>query len=136
MEKSISEKFLKEGRPVWFMGIWAALPIEARITEICEDEQEGTYARVDYIPDKEYGSHAFRNVLLEGLYPSKEDMLRAMYEDIQEKTAEIKAAIRTKDDCIRFMFKNNVSCDGVHTDWTARRAIQKIAKERWGLELG
>ena len=129
MEKSTAEKFQKENHSVWIMGIWTALPIEASIVSICEDDQKGTYAKVDYIPDTEYGNHAFRDVPLEGLYPSKEYMYKAMFEEMQAKTAEIKASIQTKDDCIRFMFQQ------MCTDWTARRAIQKIAWERWGMEL-
>lgn len=129
MEKSTAEKFQKENRSVWTIGIWTALPIEASIVSICEDDQKGIYATVDYIPDSEYGNHAFREVPLEDLYPSKEYMLKAMFEEMQAKKAEIKASIRTKDDCIRFMFHQ------MYTDSVSRRAIQKIAKERWGMEL-
>ena len=135
MERETVEKFKSENRPIWFMGIWTALPIEGMITEICEDERKGTYVKVDYIPDKEYGNHAFREIFLEDLFPSKEYMYKAMYEHAQAKTAEIRASIRTKDDCIRFLYNNNVSNDGIYTDWISRRAIKEIAKERWGLDL-
>lgn len=135
MERETAEKFKSENCPVWFMGIWTALPIEAKIAEICEDEQNRAYAKLDYIPDKEYGNHALREILLEDLFPSKEYMYKAMFEHTQAKIAEIRASIQTKDDCIRFIFNNNVSNDGIYTDWIARRAIKEIAKERWGLEL-
>lgn len=135
MEKSTVERFKSENRSVWFMGVYTALPVEAKIKEICEDDQKGVYAKVDYIPDKEYGNHAFREILLEDLFPSKEYMYKAMYEHAQERTAEIRASIKSKDDCIRFMFNCNVSGDGIYTDWISRRAIKEIAKERWGLEL-
>ena len=104
MKRDTAEKFKSENHPVWIMGIWTALPIEASIVGICEDDQKGTYAKVDYIQSEECNNHASYDVLLDNLYPSKEDMLKAMYDDIQAKTAEIKAAIQTKDDCIRFMF--------------------------------
>ena len=79
-----------------------------------------------------FGSHS---VHFDDLYPSKGDLLKAMFDEAMKKTAEIKASIQSKDDCIRYMFNHTISCAEEYTDWTARRAIQQIAKERWGLDL-
>lgn len=83
MDKSTVEKYQKEDRPVWIMGIWTALPIEAKIVKLCENDRAGIYAKIDYIPDKEYGNHAFRDVLLDDIYPSKEDIFKSMYDEMQ-----------------------------------------------------
>lgn len=135
MDKSTVEKYQKEDRPVWIMGIWTALPIEAKIVRLCEEDQAGIYAKIDYIPDKEYGNHAFRDVLLDDIYPSKEDIFKSMYDEMQRMKAEIRASIQTKDDCIRFLFHHPVSCTGIQTDGIERRVIREIAKERWSLDL-
>lgn len=135
MDKSTVEKYQIEDRPVWIMGIWTALPMEAKIVRLCEEDQAGIYAKIDYIPDKEYGNHAFRDVLLDDIYPSKEDIFKAMYDEMQRMKAEIRASIQTKDDCIRFLFHHPVSCTGIQIDGIERRVIREIAKERWNLDL-
>lgn len=135
MDKSTVEKYQKEDRPVWIMGIWTALPIEAKIVKLCENDRAGIYAKIDYIPDKEYGNHAFRDVLLDDIYPSKEDIFKSMYDEMRRMKAEIRASIQTKDDCIRFLFHHPASCTGICTDGIDRRVIREIAKERWNLDL-
>lgn len=135
MDKKTVQQFIKEDRPVWFLGTWSVMPIKARITKLCSDERAGDYAEVDYIHDDECDACGSSGVLFDDLYPSKEDLIAAMYKASQEKIAEIKASIRTKEDCIAFMFHHTVSCAEEYTDWTARKAIQEIAKERWNLDL-
>lgn len=134
MDKSTAEKFQIENRPVWFLGPRTAMPIKGRIVKICMDESDGEYAKVDYIYDDSvvFGSEKVR---FDCLHESKDDFVAAACKAILDRTAEIKAAVQTKDDCIRFMFLHTVSCAGEYTDWVARRAIQKIAKRRWGLDL-
>ena len=135
MDKNSVEKFQGEGHPVWFLGSWSDMPVKAKVIKICRDERAGEYAEVDCIHDDEcyaFGSHS---VHFDDLYPSKGDLLKAMFDAAMLKTAEIKASIQSKDDCIRYMFNHTVSCAEEYTDWTARRAIQQIAKERWGLDL-
>lgn len=135
MNKDTIEKFQSENRPVWVLGMWSAMPLKARIVRISEDSQAGGCAEVEYIYDGKYGTNGFRSVLFDYIYESKEDMIKAMYETVQQKGSEIRASIHTKEDCIRFLFQHNVSCTE-ETDWTARRAVQEIARERWGMELG
>lgn len=136
MDKSTVEKYKSENRPVWFLGTRTAMPVKARIVKVCEDGSTGECAKVDYIYEDESAVFGSENVRFDDMYESKDDLMAAVYKDILERTAEIKAAVQTKDDCIRFMFLHTVSCAGEYTDWTARHAIQKIAKKRWGLELG
>lgn len=135
MDKSTVEKFQREDRPVWFLGRWSEMPVKAKISRICNDERAGEYAKVDCIHDDVCHAVGSRGVYFDDLYSSKEDLMKAMFDEAMRKTAEIKASIQTKDDCIRFMFSHTVSCAEEYTDWTARRAVQQIAKERWGLEL-
>lgn len=131
LDRSTAEKYRMDNRPVWILGMRTAMPLKVRIHRICEDD----HAIVDFINDGENGAFRTKDACIDDMYESKEDLIAAMFEDIQKKTAEIKAAIQTKDDCIRFMFSHSVSGCAEFTDWTARRAIQKIAMERWGLEL-
>lgn len=134
MDKSTAEKFQIENRPVWFLGPRTAMPIKGRIVKICEDGNAGEYAKIEYIYDDSvvFGSEKVR---FDFLYESKDDLVAAACKAILDRTAEIKAAVQTKDDCIRFMFLHTVSCAGEYTDWVALHAIQKIAKKRWGLDL-
>lgn len=135
MDKSTVEQFQRENRPVWFMGRRTAMPIKARIVKICEDERSGEYAALDYICDDEYAVFKTDNVHFDCLYESKEDLIADICKEALKETAEIKAFIQTKDDCIRFLFSHNVSCSGRYTDWVARRAVQNIARKKWGLDL-
>lgn len=136
MDKGTVEKFQNENRPVWFLGIWSAMPIEGKIAGICEDDSTGGgYAKVNFVRDDECRAFGSADVCIDDIFESKDSLVAAMFEDMQKKTAEIEAAIQTKDDCIQFMFSHTVSGAAEYTDWTARRAIQKIAKKRWGLEL-
>lgn len=135
MDKSAVEKFKEDGRPVWFFGRRTYMPIKARIAKICEDESSGAeYAEVDYICDDtvSYGSD---KVPFDFLYESKDELIAHACKAVLDEREEIKAAVQTKDDCIRFMFLHTVSCAGEYTDWTARNAIQQIAKKRWGIDL-
>lgn len=127
MEKRMVEEFQKEDRAVWFLGTHTAMPVKGRVVSICGDDRAGGYAKVDYIYDDSVVFGA-EKVHVSCLYESKDDLLAAVCKHVLDRTAEIKAAVRTKDDCIRFMFSQCM-------DWTARRAIQQIAKKQWGLEL-
>lgn len=128
MDKNTAEEFQRENRPSWFLGLWSVMLVEARIVRICGDGSAGWHAEVDF-------SFGTAYVCLDDIFESKDCLIAAMYEDIQKKTAEIEAVIQTKDDCIRFMFSHPVSSAAEYTDRTARRAIQKIARKRWNLEL-
>lgn len=134
MDKSTVEKFQNENRAVWFLGPRTAMPLKGRIVKICGDDSTREYAKIDYIYDDSvvFGSDKVR---LDYLYESKDDIVAATCKAVLDKTAEIKAAIQTKDDCIRFMFSHAVADTAECTDWVARRAIQKIAKKRWNLDL-
>ena len=134
MDKSTVEKFQNENRPVRFLGPRTAMPIKGRIVKICKDNSIGEYAKIDYIYDDSvvFGSDEVR---FEYLYESKDDLVAASCRAVLDRTAEIKAAVQTKDDCIRFMFSHAVADTAEYTDWVARHAIQKIAKKRWGLDL-
>ena len=133
MDKRTVEKFQIENRPVWFFGRRTYMPIKARIVKICEDSSR-EYAKVDYIYDDTAGFGSDK-VPFDFLYESKEELIADICQKILEQREEIKAAVQTKDDCIRFMFLHTVSCAGEHTDWIARCTIQQIAKERWNLDL-
>ena len=134
MDKDTAEKFKEDGRPVWFYGRRTYMPIKARIIKISEDSSGGEYAKVDYIYDDTavYGSE---KVPLGFLHESKEELTAYVHKAVLEEIAEVKAAVQTKDDCIQFMFLHTVSCPGEYTDWTARYAVQQIAKNKWGLDL-
>lgn len=134
MDKSTVEKFQKENCPVWFFGRRTHMPIKARIVKICGDSSKGEYAKVDYIYDDTAGFGS-EKVPFDFLYESKEELIAGICNEILEEREEIKAAVQTKDDCIRFMFLHTVSCAGEYTDWTARCTIQQIAKNKWGLDL-
>lgn len=127
MDKNTAEKFQKENRPVWFVGRRTAMPLKARIVKICEDDRAG-----EYVCDDEYAVFKTDNVHFDCLYESKEDLIADICKEALKETAEIKAAVQTKDDCIRFLFSHNLSCAGRYTDWVARRAVQNIARKKWG----
>lgn len=135
MDKSTVEKFQKENRPVWVLGRHTAMPIKARIVKICEDDSTGEYAKLEYICDDECAVLKSADVSYESIYESKDDLVADLCKEALKETAEIKAAVQTKDDCIRFMFNHTVSYAGEYTNLIARRAIQNIAKERWNLDL-
>lgn len=124
MDKSTAMKFKDSGHPVWFLEIWSDLPVKARITEI-KMKSGIEYAYVDCIQD----------IRLERLYPSKEALLTAMAEKERQYIAGIKASIQTMEDCIRYLYDHHVARGTEYTDWSARKAIQELARERWGLEL-
>lgn len=130
MDRTTAERFIKENRPVWFVGTWTSMPVKARIVKICGD----SCARVEYICEDGCDACGPRDVPFSDMFESKEDLIAAAYEYMREKTEEIRASVQTKDDCIRYMFMHMVP-GGEEIDWTARRAIQKIAAERWGLGL-
>ena len=135
MDKVTAMKFKDSGQPVWFLGIWSDLPAKARISEI-KTETNIEYAHVNCFHDEECSAIGPQDVRLERLYPSKEALLTAMAEKDQQYIAEIKAGIQTMEDCIRYLYDHHVARGTEYTDWTARRAIQELALERWGLELG
>ncbi len=136
MQKYMIKSFKSENRPVWFMEKLSGLPTKAQIIEICNNDQVGEYAKVHCIHDNESHSVGSQGVLFENLYPSKDALLTATAEAEQKRIAEIKAAIHSMEDCIRFMYNTpGVSPAEEYTDHIARRAIQEIAAERWGLEL-
>ena len=136
MQKEMIKKFKQENRPVWFMEKLSGLPTKAQIIEIRNNDQVGEYAKVHCINDIESRSVGSQGVLLENLYPTKDALLAATVEAEQKRIAEIKAAIQTMEECIRFMYDTpGVSPAEEYTDHIARRAIQELAAERWGLEL-
>lgn len=135
MEKETVEKFKKEERPVWFLGRRTAMPIKAKIVGICEDGSAGEYAKLEYICDDECAVLKSADVSFGRMYKSKDDLVADLCKEALKETAEIKVAVQTKDDCIRFMFNHTVSYAGEYTDLIARRAIQNIAMKRWGLNL-
>ena len=150
MDKSTVEKFKKEERPVWFLGRRTAMPIKSKIVSICDDDSAGEYAKLEYICDDdsagEYAKLEYicddecavlksADVSYESIYESKDDLVADLCKEALKEAAEIKAAVQTKDDCIRFMFSHTVSCAGEYTDLVARRTIQNIARKRWGIDL-
>lgn len=135
MEKGTVEKFKEDGRPVWFLGRRTSMPIKARIVKICEDDSVGEYAKLEYICDDECVVLKSADVSFGGMYESKDDLVADLCKEALEETAEIKSAVQSKDDCIRFMFNHTVSYAGEYTNLIARRAIQNIAKKRWGIDL-
>ncbi len=134
MDKATAVKFKDSGRPVWFLGIWSDLPTKARIMEI-KAENGIEYAHVNCVHDEEYSAIGPQDIQFERLYPSKEALLTAMAEKERQYVAEIKAGIQTMEDCIRYLYDHHVARGTEYTDWSARKAIQDLARERWGLEL-
>ena len=135
MDKGTVEKFQKEERPVWFLGRRTAMPIKSKIVSICDDDSAGEYAKLEYICDDECAVLKSADVSYESIYESKDDLVADLCKEALKETAEIKSAVQTKDDCIRFMFNHTVSCAGEYTDLVARRTIQNIARKRWGIDL-
>ena len=87
------------------------------------------------IHDEECYAIGPQDVQLERLYPSKEALLTAMAEKERQYVAEIKAGIQTMEDCIRYLYDHHVARGTEYTDWSARKAIQELVRERWGLEI-
>ncbi len=100
MEKETVEKFKKEERPVWFLGRRTAMPIKAKIAGICEDGSAGEYAKLEYICDDECAVLKSADVSLGRMYESKDNLVADLCKEALKETAEIKAAVQTKDDCI------------------------------------
>lgn len=135
MDRKMAEKFQKSGHPVWFWGVWSDLPTKARITEIKEENGIG-YAHVNCIRDGESYAVGSQGVIFENLFPSREALLQSVAQEEQARVAEIKEGIQTKEDCIIYLYDHHIARGTEYTDWTARKAIQELARERWGLELG
>jgi len=136
MQKEMIKKFEQENRPVWFMEKLSETPTKAQIIKLCNNDQIGEYAKVHCINDGESHSIGSQGVLFDNLYPSKDALLAATAEAEQKRIAEIKTAIQTMEECIRFMYDTpGVSPAEEYTDHIARRAIQELAMERWKLEL-
>lgn len=134
MDKTTAIRFKDSGHPVWFLGVWSDLPTKARIMEI-KAENGIEYAHVNCIYDEECCAIGPQDIQFERLYPSKEGLLTAMAEKERQYVAEIKAVIQTMEDCIRYLYDHHVARGTEYTDWSARKAIQELARERWGLEL-
>lgn len=134
MDKKTAKEFKVSGQPVWFLGIWSDLPTKARIMEI-RAENGIKYAHVHCIHDEECSAIGPQDIQLERLYHSKISLLAAMAEKERQYMAEIKAGIQTMEDCIRYLYDHHVATGTEYTDWSARKAIQELARERWGLEL-
>lgn len=134
MDKATAIKFKDSGHPVWFLGIWSDLPTKARITEVKTETNIG-YAHVHCIHDEECSAIGPQDVQLERLYHSKDALLTAMAEKERQYIAEIKSGIQTMEDCIRYLYDHHVARGTEYTDWSARKAVQELARERWGLEL-
>ncbi len=135
MDKKMIEKFKNENRPVWYMDTWSGIPIKAQIIDILYDKEVGEYVHLKCIRDAESYAVGTNDIMFEGLFPSKKALMEDAAAKEQDEIDTIKASIDTMADCIAFMFNHTVSCAEEYTDWTARRAIQEIAKERWGLNL-
>ena len=134
MDKKTAKEFKVSGQPVWFLGIWSDLPVKARITDI-KAENGIEYAHVHCIHDEECSAIGPQDIQLERLYHSKISLLAAMAEKERQYMAEIKAGIQTMEDCIRYLYDHHVATGTEYTDWSARKAIQELCRERWGLEL-
>lgn len=134
MDKHMIERARDEGKIVWFWGVWSDLPTKARIIEI-RAENGIEYAHVDCIRDEEYSTIGSQDVLFKNLYPSKEALFGSIHEKDKRYTEEIKAKIQTMEDCIMYLYDHHIAAGTEYTDWVARKAIQELAMERWGLEL-
>ncbi len=121
------ESFKSENRPVWFKEKLFELPTKAQIIEIYNNDHVGKYAKVHCIHDSESHSVGSQGVLFENLYLSKDELLTATAEAEQERIVEIKAAIHSMEDCIRFMFNTPVAPAEEYTDHITQRAIQELA---------
>ena len=125
---------MEEGRPVWLLGTWSEIPLKARIVKVSDSGDTGGCAEVEFIYDGECIIRSSNNVLFEDLYETKDDIIAAMFETVRQEIIEIKSSIRTKEECIRFLYNHNVSC-AAESDWAARCAVRDMAKERWGIDL-
>lgn len=135
MDKQAAIGFKNSGHPVWFWGVWSDLPVKARIIEV-KAENGVEYAHVDCICDEESYTIGSQDVIFEKLFPSREALLQSVAQEERARIAEIKAEIRTMEDCIMYLYDHHIARGTEYTDWTARKAIQELARERWGLELG
>lgn len=72
---------------------------------------------------------------IERVFKSKEDCIQDYQLRSEKKVQKYCDSISTVEDLVKFMYCNCVVCDEEHTDWQAREAVKRKAKELLNLSL-
>lgn len=71
----------------------------------------------------------------EMVFSSKEDCVQDYQNRFEEKVQDYCKSIKSVSDLVSFMFSHCVSCAEEYTDWEAREAAYRKAKELLGIDL-
>lgn len=71
----------------------------------------------------------------EMVFSSKEDCVQDYQNRFEEKVQDYCKSIKSVPDLVSFMFNHCVSCAEEYTDWEAREAAYRKAKELLGIDL-
>ena len=74
-------------------------------------------------------------VFFHDVYPTREELIKAMDKKYNSIVNRYKASIQSIDDLIRFMYEHPVSYCEEYTDYDARRAAKERAFELCGVQL-
>ena len=76
----------------------------------------------------------------EDLYRTKGKVEEILKQEFRTRVDEVKKDIHTLEDLLNFLYDNDVAIDidedDDYTDWVDRVAVQELAKEICGIELG
>ena len=76
----------------------------------------------------------------EDLYRTKGKVEEILKQEFRARVDEVKKDIHTLEDLLNFLYDNDVAIDidedDDYTDWVDRVAVQELAKEICGIELG
>lgn len=74
-------------------------------------------------------------VPMERVFTSEEDCIKDYQLRSEKKVQEYCDSISTVEDLVKFMYCNCVACAEEYTDWQAREAVERKAKELLNLNL-
>lgn len=125
------------GLPVWYIETWSDRIVRAKVQAI-KMNGDLEYAELRGMggdPDSLVDFVGTEGRQFDKLFPTREALEKHIADENAAREAEIREQIQTKDDMIRFMFDNTVSCAEEYTDWFARDTVKQIALEKWGIKL-
>lgn len=113
----------KVGQVVWFQNIWSNMIENGTVVEI-----EDNIATIE----TEFGNTGKK---ITDIYPSKDEAIKHINRKQSDRIDKIASKITNVEQLVKFMFDNNISHCEEYTDWTARKAVIKKAKELLNLNL-
>lgn len=125
----------KIGQHVWFYEMWSERPVGATIVELDTIPADKAYPKERPFANLKLDEGGSNSMLLSELFSTKEELMEDRQKKEDKRIAEIKKSIKSMADLIKFMYDHTVTPAEEYTDWTARRAVKQIAKEKFGINL-